>query len=64
MYSIKLMKGERMDEPVLVVDVIISTILFILTMYGTIMGGTQQVKVNANGADINKFLGVAPKGET
>ena len=50
-----------MTKPVLAIDVIVSTFFFILTMYGTVMGGTQQVKVNANGVDINKMIGVAPR---
>lgn len=40
-------------------DITVSTALFIVTMYGSIMGGSGQVKVTQNG-DINKAMGVAP----
>jgi len=40
-------------------DIIVSTFFFMLTMYGTIMGGSGQVKIGENG-DINKAMGVAP----
>jgi hypothetical protein len=46
----------------LIGDVIISTFFFILTMYGSIKGGSGQVKVTQNG-DINKAFGVAPGTE-
>lgn len=49
----------RMTIQVLVADVIISTFFFVLTMYGSIQGGTGQVKVSYDG-DINKTMGVAP----
>ena len=40
-------------------DIIVSTILFIVTMYGSIMGGSGQVKYSENG-DVTKAMGVAP----
>ena len=40
-------------------DIIVSTFLFILSMYGTIMGGSGQVKFS-EGGDVNKAMGVAP----
>lgn len=40
-------------------DIIVSTGIFILTMYGTIMGGSGQIKFSENG-DVNKAMGVAP----
>jgi hypothetical protein len=40
-------------------DIIVSSFLFLLTMYGTIMGGSGQVKIGENG-DVNKAMGVAP----
>ena len=43
----------------LIADVVVSTFFFMLTMYGSIKGGSGQVKVTANG-DINKAMGVAP----
>ena len=46
----------------LIGDVIVSTFFFILTMYGSIQGGSGQVKVTANG-DLNKTMGVAPTTE-
>ena len=44
----------------LIADVIVSTFFFIVTMYGSIMGGSGQVKVTSDG-DVNKAMGVAPK---
>lgn len=43
-----------------VADIAVSLFFFILTLYGSIMGGTGQVKVTRNG-DINKAMGVANK---
>lgn len=40
-------------------DIIVSTFFFFLTTYGTIMGGSGQMKVGG-GADINQAMGVAP----
>lgn len=50
---------QRMSIESLVGDVAISTFFFILTMYGSIKGGSGQVKVTENG-DLNKAMGVAP----
>jgi len=41
----------------LAADIIVSTFFFTLTMYGSIMGGTGQVKVTENGS-LNKAMGV------
>ena len=43
----------------LIGDVIVSTFFFVVTMYGSVMGGSGQVKVTSNG-DVNKAIGVAP----
>lgn len=43
----------------LAVDISISTFIFILSMYGSIMGGSGQIRVTSEG-DINKAIGVAP----
>ena len=48
----------RMDYGALVVDVVCSTLFFVLTMYGSIMGGTGQVRVTKDGS-INGAMGVA-----
>lgn len=48
----------RMDVPSLVADIVCSTFFFVLTMYGSIMGGTGQVKVTRDG-DLNQAVGVA-----
>lgn len=48
-----------MSIDVLIGDVVISSAFFVLSMYGTIMGGTGNVKITRNG-DINKAVGVAP----
>ena len=37
---------ERMNIPAFASDVAVSTAFFILTMYGSIMGGSGQVKIN------------------
>ena len=41
-----------------IADIFVSLFFFVLTLYGSITGGTGQVKVTRNG-DINKALGVA-----
>ena len=47
----------RMTIGSLAVDITVSTIFFILTMYGSIMGGSGKVKITPN-ADIHAALGV------
>ncbi len=47
----------RMTTSSLVADIIISTFFFTVTMYGSIMGGSGQIKVTQNG-DINKAIGM------
>ena len=44
-------------------DIIISTGLFILAMYGTIMGGSGQMKYSETG-DVNQAIAVAPTNPT
>jgi hypothetical protein len=41
----------------LAADIIVSTLFFTLTMYGSIMGGTGQVKVTQNGS-LNQTIGL------
>lgn len=41
-----------------IIDIVLSSIFFIVTMYGSIMGGSGQVKVTQN-ADINSAMGIA-----
>ena len=50
---------QRMSIESLIGDVIFSTFFFILTRYGSIQGGSGQVKVTENG-DLNKAMGIAP----
>lgn len=47
----------RMDVSSLIADVVCSTFFFVLTMYGSIMGGTGQVKVTRNG-NLNAAMGL------
>lgn len=49
----------RMTVGPLAADIICSTFFFILTMYGSIMGGTGQMKVTGNGVSVNEVAGVA-----
>jgi len=56
-FSFKL--GSRITKASLAVDIAVSTFIFFLSMYGSIMGGSGQVKFTANG-DLNKAIGVAP----
>ena len=51
--------GSRITKASLAVDIAVSTVIFILSMYGSIMGGSGQVRITADG-DINKAIGVAP----
>ena len=48
---------QRMTIASLVSDIIVSTLFFVLTMYGSIMGGSGKVKISPNG-DIHAALGV------
>jgi uncharacterized BrkB/YihY/UPF0761 family membrane protein len=48
----------KMDVGSLVADIVCSTFFFVLTMYGSIMGGTGQVKVTRDG-NLNAAMGVA-----
>lgn len=50
--------GVRMNYGSLIADIACSTLLFIITMYGSIMGGTGQVKITAN-TNVNLAMGVA-----
>jgi hypothetical protein len=50
---------QRMSIESLIGDVAVSTFFFIFTMYGSIQGGSGQVKVTEN-RDLNKAMGVAP----
>jgi hypothetical protein len=43
----------------LAADIIVSTFFFFLTTYGTIMGGSGQMKISEN-RDLNQAMGVAP----
>ena len=45
-----------------VADIVVSLFLFVLTMYGSIMGGTGQVRVTRNG-NINQAIGVGNQNE-
>ena len=45
-----------------VADIVISLFFFVLTMYGSIMGGTGQVRVTRNG-NINQAIGVGNQNE-
>ncbi len=47
-----------MDVGSLIADIVCSTFFFVLTMYGSIMGGTGQVKVTREG-NLNSAMGVA-----
>lgn len=50
--------GVRMNIGSLIADILCSTFFFVLTMYGSIMGGTGQVKVTRDG-NINAAMGIA-----
>lgn len=55
----RIILGSRITSASLAVDIAISTCIFFLSMYGSIMGGSGQIKVTSDG-DINKAIGVAP----
>jgi|JI9StandDraft_2_1071091.scaffolds.fasta_scaffold476726_2 hypothetical protein len=44
-------------------DILVSTGIFMLAMYGSIMGGSGQVRYSETG-DVNKAMGVAPTQPT
>jgi hypothetical protein len=48
-----------MTDASLAADIIVSTLFFMLTMYGSIMGGSGEVKITAN-VDLNQAIGGAP----
>jgi hypothetical protein len=50
----------KMDYGALVADVIVSTFFFIVTMYGSIMGGSGQVKIDQN-TDLAKAVASGEK---
>lgn len=52
----------KMDYGALVADVIVSTFFFIVTMYGSIMGGSGQVKIDQN-TDLAKAVASGEKEE-
>jgi hypothetical protein len=52
--------GSRITKGSLAVDIGVSTLIFILSMYGSIMGGSGQIRVTSKG-DVNKAIGVAPQ---
>jgi hypothetical protein len=54
-----LILGSRITKASLAVDIAVSTFIFMISMYGSIMGGSGQVKVTADG-DLNRAIGVAP----
>jgi hypothetical protein len=43
----------------IIADIVISTIFFLVTMYGSIMGGSGQIKFS-EGGNLNQAMGVAP----
>lgn len=52
----------RMTDASLAADIIVSTLFFILTMYGSIMGGSGEVKITPN-VDLNQAVGGAPANQ-
>lgn len=52
----------RVSVSSIVADVAISSFFFLLTMYGSIMGGSGQVKISENN-NLNTAMGVAPTRE-
>ena len=61
MYLLPYLGTDRVTYGSLAVDIVVSTFFFILTMYGSIVGGSGQVKVTQDG-DVVKAMGVAPTG--
>lgn len=62
MYPFNQYSGSRITTASLAVDIGVSTFIFLLSMYGSIMGGSGQVKVTADG-DLNRAMGVAPHSD-
>ena len=62
MYSQPYLGTQRMTVQSLAVDIIISTGFFILTMYGSIMGGSGKVKISEN-TDLHAALGIKGNNE-
>jgi hypothetical protein len=58
-YSYSANSLPRMSNGSLAADIVCSTFFFVLTMYGSIMGGTGQMKVTGTGASVNEMAGVA-----
>jgi hypothetical protein len=50
--------GVRATEGSLTADIICSTFFFVLSMCGSIMGGTGQIKVTTEGNSLNEVIGV------
>jgi hypothetical protein len=48
-----------MTDASLAADIVVSTLFFVLTMYGSIMGGSGEVKITA-AIDLNQAIGGAP----
>ena len=62
MYFIDYLGVGRMTDASLAADIIVSTLFFVLTMYGSIMGGSGEVKITS--IDLNQAVGgPAPKEE-
>jgi len=53
---------DRLTVSSIAIDISVSTLIFILTTYGSIIGGSGQIKVNQN-IDLNQAMGVAPVDE-
>jgi len=62
MYFLINVDSSRVTVASIAIDIIISTFFFLLTMYGSIMGGSGQVKYSSDG-NLNKAMGVAPTQE-
>ncbi len=62
MYIQPYLGTQRMTVQSLAVDIIISTGFFILTMYGSIMGGSGKVKISEN-TDLHAALGIKGNNE-
>ena len=58
MYKIRYIGTARMSVSSLAADIIVPTFFFILATYGSIMGGSGQVKATQD-ANLNVAIGVA-----